>query len=83
MEVLKIEKSPKKNKKYRADVIINKQLFKNIDFGQLPYAHYRDSTPLKLYSSLDHNDLKRRNSYLARHARNTGPAGILAREFLW
>lgn len=37
-----------------------------VHFGDLNMQHYKDSTPLKLYSHLDHNDLQRRKSYLAR-----------------
>jgi hypothetical protein len=37
-----------------------------VPFGQLGYEHYRDRTPLKLYSYLDHNDDKRRANFRAR-----------------
>ena len=57
---LRFEKSNRKNKKYM--VFYNKW----IHFGDKRYSHYRDSTPLKLYSHLDHNDIKRRNAYLKR-----------------
>lgn len=83
MNVLKIEKSPKAFKKYRATVVINGKLYKDIDFGDTRYEHFQDATPLKIYSNLDHNDPKRRRSYLARHQHNNGPAGQLARVFLW
>ena len=39
---------------------------KTIHFGSLSNEHYKDTTPLKLYTYLDHNDEKRRASYLAR-----------------
>ena len=38
-----------------------------IHFGDTRYNHYKDTTPLKLYSKLDHNDPKRRSAYKARH----------------
>ena len=37
-----------------------------IHFGDKRHEHYRDSTPIKLYSYLDHNDPKRRESYRKR-----------------
>jgi hypothetical protein len=37
-----------------------------IHFGNKNYEQYKDTTPLKLYSFLDHGDKKRRESYLAR-----------------
>lgn len=43
-------------------------LYKNkwIHFGDVNYQQFRDSTPLKLYKTLDHNDPERRKSYLRR-----------------
>lgn len=59
--MIEIKKSTHSGKKYMA-------FYNNkwIHFGDLNYQHFRDSTPLKLYSFLDHNDEKRRKSYLAR-----------------
>lgn len=55
------EKSNHKNKKYMV-------LYKGkwIHFGDNRYEQFRDSTPLKLYSSLDHLDPIRKKLYLAR-----------------
>ncbi len=83
MEVLDIRKSKQKNKKYSADVILNGKLYKNVNFGSLNYEQYKDSTPLKLYSYLDHNDKNRRRLYHIRHKHNNGPAGLLSKYFLW
>lgn len=83
MEVLRLIKSPRQGKKYRADVIINGKLYKNIDFGSTDYQQYRDSTPLKLYSHLDHNDWDRKVRFYQRHQKNNGPAAMLSKEFLW
>ena len=55
------QESTRKNKKYMV-----KYNDKWIHFGDKRHEHYRDSTPLKLYSYLDHNDLKRRESYRKR-----------------
>lgn len=83
MEVIQFRRSPRKHKKYEADVIIDNKIYRKVHFGDTRYQHYHDSTPLRLYSHLDHNDLVRRQNYLARHAKNNGPAGMLAREYLW
>lgn len=83
MEVLNIRVSDRKNKKYVADVIINGRLYRNQHFGDTRYQHYRDSTPIKAFSHLDHNDWERRRRYLARHKHNDGPSGKLSDEFLW
>ncbi len=55
------KKSTRKNKKYM--VFHNR---KWIHFGDLRYEHYKDNTPLKLYSYLNHNDKIRKMSYLRR-----------------
>ena len=39
---------------------------KTIHFGSLSNEHYKDTTGLGLYTHLNHNDEKRRASYLAR-----------------
>jgi len=55
------KKSTRKNKKYMVRYNNNW-----IHFGDLRYEHYKDKTPLKLYSNLDHNDKQRRKDYLTR-----------------
>ena len=57
-----IKKSTRKNKKYMAKVGD-----KWVHWGDTRYQHYKDSTPLKLYSHLDHLDPIRRELYKARH----------------
>ena len=83
MEVFNLRKSTRKNKKYAADVKLNGKLYKNVNFGSLNYQQYKDSTPLKLYSHLDHNDLDRKIKFHKRHKHNNGPAALLSKEFLW
>lgn len=82
MKVLEILPPSQKHKKYKALVVINGEQ-KMIHFGDSRYQHYKDTTPLKHWSHLNHNDLERRKQYHIRHKNNNGPAGILAREFLW
>lgn len=75
MNKLKFEKSKSKNKKYL--VILPNE--KKINFGQLPYKHFKDTTPLKLYSNLDHNDKKRQINYCARSAAIKNKKGKLTK----
>jgi len=58
---MEIKQSTQKNKKYM--VLVND---KWIHFGDSRYEQFRDSTPLKLYSYLDHKDKERRKNYLQR-----------------
>ena len=62
---LTFRKSTHKNKKY--DVILPDGTI--ISFGQLGYEHYKDTTPLKLYKHLDHNDKDRRQRFRSRFAK--------------
>jgi hypothetical protein len=64
--------STRKHKKY----MIRTPEGKLIHFGDKRYQHYRDTTPLKAYSHLDHGDKKRRQSYRARHMAIVGSDGI-------
>ena len=56
-----IQQSTRASKKYM--VYYNGKF---IHFGDRNMQQYKDTTPLKLYSYLDHNDPKRRERYLAR-----------------
>jgi hypothetical protein len=56
-----IKESTRASKKYM--VFYNNHW---IHFGDRTMQQFRDSTPLKLYSYLDHNDPVRRQRYLAR-----------------
>jgi len=38
-----------------------------VHFGDSRYQHYKDSTPLKAFKHLDHNDEERRRRYRQRH----------------
>ena len=65
-ELYKIFKSTSKNKKYSVYVKGDNAKTKLIHFGDTRYQQYKDTTPLKLYSDLNHNDTIRRNRYLQR-----------------
>jgi len=60
MVVIKFSKSNVKGKKYKAEV--NGRV---VHFGALGYKQYHDK--IGMYSSDDHNDVKRRDRYRARH----------------
>lgn len=44
--------------------------FVHVPFGDLNYQHYKDSTPNKLYTRLDHGDRQRRDRYRTRHKKD-------------
>ena len=56
------KKSTRKGKKY----MVVAPNGKTIHFGSSSMQQYKDTTGLGLYTYLDHNDEKRRASYLAR-----------------
>jgi hypothetical protein len=84
---IRFERSRTKGKKY--DAIIEDKVTKRqqrVPFGDVNYQHYKDSTGLKLYSRLDHNDPKRRANYKARHEKTRHKkfsASWYADTFLW
>lgn len=65
--IVNFEKAKNPQKKYRVN-IRNKQTgaTKWIEFGASAYEHYKDTTPLKLYSNLDHYDKHRRKLFQTR-----------------
>lgn len=67
--LVRIEKAKAKHKKYSA-IVRNKITKKErkINFGDNRYENFKDSTPLKLYSSKNHGDKKRRKNYFTRHS---------------
>ena len=86
---MEIKKSTRKGKKYMAYTG-----GKWVHFGQNTMEQYFDSTPLKLYSHLNHGDPVRRKSYLARAKgikgkdgnlthRDPTSANALSIRFLW
>ncbi len=81
-KLIKFEKPTQINKKYSALVLIKGKV-KRVNFGDKRYQQYRDSTPLKLYTRLNHNDKERKRLYLIRHRSDNGVAGVLSRKYLW
>ena len=67
-KILFIKKSTRPEKKYMAAVQYYQAKPKTIHFGAKDYEQYRDSTKLKLYSSKNHLDKKRRENYFRRHS---------------
>jgi hypothetical protein len=64
---VKFEKG-RKGKKYNA-VLYNKKSKRQVrvPFGSSSYEQFSDTTGLGLYTDKNHNDEKRRKSYVARH----------------
>lgn len=83
MKLLRFEKG-KYPKKYNA-ILEENGKEKKIGFGHQDYEQYKDSTPLKLYSHLDHNDELRKKRYFARHKKNYPKysADYFSKHFLW
>lgn len=73
--------SPTRYKKYRV-ILSNGQV---VDFGDIRYQHYKDSSPLQAYAHMNHGDKKRRELYYARHNMNYPKysADWLAKKYLW
>jgi hypothetical protein len=66
MKIERWQLSPLKHKKYRVWIRDDDRLFR-VDFGDSRYQQFRDRSPLKAFSNLDHNDPKRRERYYKRH----------------
>lgn len=73
-------------KKYKVELYEKGDKIKTVQFGDKRYEHYKDSTPLKLYTHLNHLDKERRKRYKIRHEKDRHvkyTAGWFADKFLW
>lgn len=79
-KLIEIVKSSNPSKKYSA-ILLNKNTGREkvVNFGARGYEHYKDSTPVKAYSSKDHLDPERRRRYMLRH-HNTESKTVALRE---
>lgn len=69
----------KSDKKYKVVIYNMKgQKVKTLQFGHKNYEHYKDTTPLKLYSNKDHLDKKRQENYKKRHSKILTKNGLPA-----
>lgn len=83
-EIINFKKSPIKNKKYRVELQNNKNdKIKHIDFGQLGYEHYYDSTPLQLYKKNNHYDEQRLINFRNRFRSKYNPKKLTPLWFSW
>ena len=89
MEFIKFQRSKNKKKKYDA-LIKNKETgnINRVSFGSRNplMEHYRDTTGLGLYSSLDHLDKKRRDNFRKRMSCDTAKkmtARYFSCNYLW
>lgn len=75
-----IKRSTRRFKKYM--VKVGKEF---IHFGDTRFQHYKDKTPIKLYSNLDHLDKERRHRYYLRHgiSNDKNSAKYWASKYLW
>ena len=75
------EKSDRQFKKYKAILPDGK----TVHFGDKRYEQFKDSTPLKLYSNMDHHDAKRRELYYKRHGKDYPKysAYYFSKKYLW
>ena len=75
-------------KKYRVELWShgkNSKKIRTIQFGHSDYGQYKDTTPLKLYSSKNTLDKKKRKAYFSRHPTNYPrySADWLSKKYLW
>lgn len=86
---IKIFKSNRATKKYKAIISKGGKKIKTVHFGGVrkngtPYPQFKDKTPLKAYSKYDHNDTKRKKAYYARHGAATlHSAKWFSHKYLW
>ena len=68
-KIVNFEKSKINGKKYTAIVKdIKTGSLRKIHFGGDGYEQFKDSTPLKLYSNVNHGSVKRKRNYFSRHS---------------
>ncbi|RTL06731.1 hypothetical protein EKK58_04310 [Candidatus Dependentiae bacterium] len=78
----------RKNKKYSV-LVWDKNKHKyvyHLSFGDIRYEHYKDKTPLNLYSHLNHLDKnRRRRLYYLRHkpTNDKNSARYWSNKYLW
>lgn len=83
-DILNFEKATNPFKKYRVH-IKNKRSGDThwLEFGAAGYQQYKDSTPLKLYSDLDHLNDHRRDLFRKRFAHQYKPTELTPLYFSW
>lgn len=79
IEVVNIEKSTHADKKY-AITVKYQGITKTVHYGNSDYQQYHDRTPIKAFTNADHNDEKRRRSYLARASKIMNSMGLAAND---
>ena len=72
-------------KKYKVEIFDKGKKIKTVQFGHRDYSHFKDKTPLKLYSHKDTNDKERKKRYYARHKKNYPypSADWFSKKYLW
>ena len=79
-KLVKIVKSKRKNKKYKAIVRGRDGSERAVHFGDSRYGHYKDTTGVGAWSGKDHGDRKRRENYFQRHSGTRSKTSALKQE---
>jgi hypothetical protein len=79
--------SKTRNKKYDAILQLkSSKRLKYVPFGEIGYFHYRDDTPLGIYTLYNHYNQHRRHNYSKRHFKdihNKFTPGWFSWKYLW
>lgn len=80
-----IQVSTRKNKKYDIYTKQNDKYKYLLSFGDKRYQQWKDTTKLKHYSNLNHNDNIRKNRYFSRHGltNDKNSAKYWSNNYLW
>jgi len=79
--IVKVMNPTVKGKKYTVLVMDTEtKKERKVSFGAKGYSQFRDSTPLKLYSSSNHLDKDRKRNYFMRHSGVPTKRQALAKE---
>lgn len=83
-DIVNFERAHNSQKKYRV-YIRNKKTkeMQHMEFGAIGYQHYKDSTPVKLYSNFDHLNVHRRDLFRKRFAHQYNASEFSPLYFSW
>ena len=82
---IKIEKSTRKNKKYKAIISEKNKRDRTVHFGDSRYPQYKDTTGIGAFTSKNLLDEKRRKNYFPRHGKvaKKYSAKFFSHKYLW
>ena len=80
-KIISFNEPTRKGKKYSVKIKNNKtHKIHTINFGAIGYQQFKDRTPLKLYSNLNHDDKQRQKNYYRRFSGTTNRREAIAIE---